>query len=218
MIKRVLYFSLIFLFARCAPSRFVKPLNKGEHAVNLSVGGPLIGYANSTIPIPLSSILYGYGVKQNLTAFGSIHTTALLFGVFQTDIGVVTHLYKNDTLGIGVTATPAINFAVDKWEWNKKLWPQVDVNFYWQYKKNLLYLGIANWFELSSKKAHGEIQETHFLLNPHLGYTWCRPKWNYNLELKVLAPTVERLPNVVDYKGVGTKGVEGIYLGVTRKF
>lgn len=218
MFKRLIYILAISIFAACAPSRFVKPLNKGERALNASLGGPLIGFANTTIPIPFTTIVYGYGLKQNFTLFGSIHTTSLLFGVFQTDVGCVTSLYKNDSMGIGFTASPIINFAIDKWDGNKKVWPQLDINFYKEFKKNRFYIGMANWFELSSTKAHAETQQTHWLLNPHVGYSFCQPKWIFNLELKILAPTIDRLPNVVDYKGFGNKGATGIYFSVTRKF
>ncbi len=110
--------------------------------------------------------------------------------------------------------------AFDRWDYNFKLWPQVDLNAYWNYKqkRNFFYTGVANWFELSSTKAHGEDQNTQWICNLHVGHTFVRNKWNYNLEAKYLAPGIERLPNVVDYKGFGSSGAAGLYFSVTRKF
>jgi len=218
LFKVINYLSIICLFAACAPTRFIKPLNKGEHAINVSLGGPLIKFSNSTIPIPFTTIVYGYGLKENITLFGSLHTTSILFGVFQTDIGCVTSLYKNDSLRIGITVAPTLNLSIDKWEKVAKLWPQIDFNFYKQHKKQMFYIGVANWFDLSVLKAHKEVQQTHWLLNPHIGYSYCKPVWTFNIELKLLAPTINRQPNVVDYRGFGNTGAIGTYFSVTRKF
>ncbi len=51
----------------CAPSRFVKPLAKGEQAINVAVGGPVITYSNLPVPLPLLSATYGYGIDSSLT-------------------------------------------------------------------------------------------------------------------------------------------------------
>lgn len=202
----------------CAPTRIVKPLEKNQKAINISAGGPLIGLGNLVIPIPLTSFTYAQGITNNITVLGSLHTTALLYGVFQGEIGVTTKIYYNDSLKFGISASPVLNFAIDKWEWNKKIWPQLDFNFHWSYKRNLFYLGCSNWIELSSTKAHGEEQTTRWLYNPHLGYIFNSNKWSFNAETKLIAPNINRLPNAVDYKGFGSTGAIGIYVGVTRYF
>ena len=91
---------------------------------------------------------------------------------------------------------------------------------YWEFnpKKSYAYLGLSNWFELSSERAHGEKQENRWLINPHMGYTYVRNRWNYNVETKYLVPYLDTKPNVVDYKGIGGKGAVGIYFTFTRKF
>ncbi len=215
-----LFFLLLLLAISCAPSRFVKPLEKGQKAINVHLGGPLIGFAGTTIPIPFTSVTGGYGLKENLTVFASIHTTALAFRVFETDIGIVKQLMAQKGYAPAITITPVINMAFDGWEYNFKFWPQIDINAYWHYKqkRNFFYIGLGNWFELSTNKAHNEKQLVHWIYNPHLGHTFVRNKWDYNLEVKYLAPTTERTPNVVDYKGFGSTGAVGVYFSVTRKF
>ena len=70
------------LFAACAPSRYIKPLEVGQHAVQVNFGGPVAKIPGiGAIPMPLTSVGYGYGLKNNLTLFGNLHTTSFLFGV-----------------------------------------------------------------------------------------------------------------------------------------
>jgi hypothetical protein len=49
------------LLLSCAPSRFVKPLDKGQQAVNLSLGVPLIEFSGLAISTPLITATYGKG-------------------------------------------------------------------------------------------------------------------------------------------------------------
>ncbi len=218
--NRLLVILCVICFSACAPSRFVKPLEKGQKAINVHLGGPLIGFAGTTIPIPFTSVTGAYGIKDDLTAFVSVHTTALAFGVFQTDFGVVKQLSEQKNFIPAITLNPVLNMAFDKWESHFKIWPQLDLNAYWHYKqkRHFVYAGLSNWFEFSAKKAHDAIQSVHWIYNPHLGHTFVRDKWNYNLEVKYLSPTTSRLPNVVDFRGFGSSGSVGAYFSVTRKF
>jgi len=204
----------------CAPTRFVKPLSKNENAVTANLGGPLIRFGKATIPIPFMSISYGRGITDKTTAFGSIHTTALLFGNIQTDIGICQSIYKNDSLKFGITINPAMNLAFDKWEKNFRAWPQLDINAYKNILKDkaFVYVGLTNWFELSSQRAHQEPQTQRILINPHLGITYTTKKWAYSLETKFLQMNRNNTPNVVDYVGINQKGAIGIYLNFARKF
>jgi hypothetical protein len=210
----------LMLIQSCAPSRVVRPLEKGQKNISANLGGPLIGFAGTTIPMPLTSISYAQGVSDDVTLFGGFHTTSMLYGVIQTDIGACYNLYHPDSSQFGVSVNPVINFAFDTWEGNAKLWPEVDINAYWEFKpkKSFMYVGASNWFELSGTKAHDEVQENRWLFNPHMGYTYVRNKWNYNVETKYLVPNVDTEPNAVDYRGVAGKGAIGVYFTFIRKF
>lgn len=218
----------------CAPTRFVKPLKKEQKAVSGTLGGALINQFNIVMPIPLTEITGGYGITDNLTAFGSLHTTALLFGVVQLEAGVLKSFIKPDEKGRykpGFSATFNNNFAVDVWEGNMKYWPQVDANLFWdykfqlpkgesgKYKVNNVYLGISNWFELSKYRSHEELQKNHFIFSPHVGHRWERAKWDYTFEAKFLAPYLSNQDMVVDYfKPQGKRGAIGAYITILRKF
>ena len=119
-----------FLLLSCAPTQIVRPLQKDEKMISLSLGGPFIGYSGINIPMPLTTLHYAQGVTNKTTAFASLHTTSLLYGVFQTDLGICQSLYYNKSLRIGFSANPILNMAIDRWEKKFKLWPQLDLNAY----------------------------------------------------------------------------------------
>src|ERR1022692_1070902 len=127
--------SAVWLFGSCAPARYVKPLDKGQTAVSASFGGPLILYGNTTIPVFLTSLAAGYGFNAGLTGFAGLHTTSLLFGVFQTDLGIVKQLRKQDGWIPGVTVSPVANLMIDKWQGKFSFFPQLDANAYWNYPR-----------------------------------------------------------------------------------
>ena len=208
------------LLFSCAPSMLVRPLSKGQNVINAELGGPLIEYSSLTIPTPLSSLMYARGITDNTSAFGSVHTTSLLFGNIQTDIGVCQKIYYNDSLRLGISVNPALNMVCSIWDGSFKCWPEADLNFYWEIKphKSFVYIGMENWFELSQTRAEDQPQTTHWIFCPQVGYTYSRTKWDYNIELKWIAPNIPNLPNVVSYIGIGGNGALGVYLGVTRKF
>lgn len=209
---------LPILWWSCAPSRVVKPLEKGEKTASVNLGGPLIHFAGTAIPVPLTSVMFAKGVTTKTTAFGSLHLTSLAFGVFQTDIGVCTQLYKNDSKKFGITANPVLNLSIDRWEWKGKIWPELDINAYKQFgTKHFVYAGLTNWFEPSGVRPHNETQTQRLFVNPQLGYTLMRKHWNYTLEVKWLAPNRQNIPNVVDYIGINHKGAVGVYLNFTKK-
>ena len=70
----------------------------------------------------------------------------------------------------------------------------------------------------TSKKAHGEVQKNHALINPHIGMRYNKNKWAYTFECKFLQMNKKNKPNVPDYVGINQHGALGMYLNFTRKF
>ncbi len=208
----------VWLISACAPSRFVKPLDKGQTVVSASLGGPLILFANTTIPMPLTSVAVGHGFKEGFTGFAGLHTTALAFGVLQTDIGFVKNVNKQKGWVPGVSVSPVANLMMDKWQGKFSFFPQVDANAYWSYPKkpHFVYFGVSNWFDLNSKRSQGDPQKTHWFPIMQLGNTIVQRKWSYSIEVK-FAPKINH-PVIVDYQGFGTGTALGAYIGVSRKF
>jgi hypothetical protein len=211
------------LFISCAPTRFYKPLEQGEQAVTATFGGPLIKVPNvATIPIPFTSIGYGRGITNELTVFGSWQTTSSIFGVIHLDLGASHQLWKRENMG--VSASLGSHFLVDVFEWKPSLFPQISANYYYSYKQSAeknssadFYIGTENWLDLRSRLAHEVTNTNRLLWNMHVGHSFHKNLWSYQLEVKVLAPYLNN-DVVVDYVSpFGNRGGMGFYFGVQRK-
>jgi hypothetical protein len=220
MHKNVLILIFLITITSCAPSRFVKPLDKKQSAANISLGGPLIKYGSATIPIPFLTADYGYGIDSTLTAFASFNITSALYGNFQMEIGATKQLIYQKKYFPALSTTIQIN-PIFRNKDAFKIYPQIDLNLFWEYgkRKNYFYLGASNWFELSKKRTLGESQQNHWMFSPVLGHSFNGKKWNVNIEAKVIALNLSNEKIVVDYvTPLKTRGAFGIYLGYTRKF
>lgn len=121
-------------FQNCAPSRVIKPLEIGEQSVSMSLGGPMAKIPGvATLPIPFTNLSYARGCKENLTLTGSIYPTTMLFGTYQFDLGVNYGFIKQENWGI--SSTLLFNQAFDQWQRNYKIWPNLDINAYYELKK-----------------------------------------------------------------------------------
>lgn len=210
----------VIIASACNPTRVVKPLGKGELQGGVSLGGPAITMGSLPVLVPLTSIHAAYGYSENTSVFGSLQTTSLLFGVIHTDIGVTKHIKKQNGYMPAISTSAIVNFMVDRWDWRSSVLPQLDVNFYWQYKQkpNVLYTGLQNWLELRTTRAHGEIQPVNWLPAISLGHQWVKQKYNWQLEARYIGFTQSNKNIVVDYISPGNNGALGLYFGVQRKF
>lgn len=210
----------VFTLLACNATRVVKPLAAGEKQLGVGLGGALIKFVGVPMPLPLTNVYGAYGLKDKTTVFASLHTTALMFGVLQTDIGITQQLFKQKKFIPGISVSPIVNLLVDRWDKNFSMYPQLDVNAYWNYgkKQHLIYTTVNNWYELRNTKAHNENQATHWLPSIGIGHQWCGNKLNWQLEAKFIAPNQSNKNIVVDYIGMGDNGTFGLYFGVSRKF
>ena len=173
-----------------------------------------------TIPMPLLTAAYGYGVDSTLTAFGGVNITSAIYGNVQVDLGVTKQILMQKGFLPAISITPVANLIYRNKE-AKKFYPQLDLNAFWEFNnhRNYAYAGISNWFELAGTKAHDQDQEQHWLWSPQVGQTFTRKKWDLTIEAKVIAPHIYYQSNVVDYKSpFGNNGAFGVYIGYTRKF
>jgi hypothetical protein len=235
-IKPIFLLILIGL-ASCAPARFVEPLKKGQQVITGNFGGPVAkipGIGN--IPIPYTAIGYGRGLTNKTTVFGNLHTTSLLFGIGQTDLGVSQSIWKNDKMG--VSAQGSMNILVDFYTGANRFWPQVDANYYFKYGKhskpvyldatrfgdvkiesnnyNFFYIGVCNWIDPYKTESQGRPNAQFWIPSVQLGHQWIRTKWSYQAELKMLAPNQSNQNIVVNYPSLlNNRGALGLYFGIT---
>lgn len=217
-----LFAGLAILLQNCAPSRIIKPFEEGEQAVALSFGGPMAKVPGvGTLPIPFTNLSYSRGWKKNITLTGSIYPTAMLFGTYQFDAGLNYGIIRKEKWG--VSSTLLLNNAVDQWQGNYKIWPNLDINGYYELKKEnlsvLFYGGFNNWFELAATGAHERPQKIHWIYSPQIGLQLCKTKWSYQIEYKLIGPNLNNQNFVVTYSSVLKQtGANGIYLGISRRF
>ncbi|MFY9307921.1 MAG: hypothetical protein WAQ28_02610 [Bacteroidia bacterium] len=217
--KLFLFFLPVFIYS-CSPVKYIKPLARKEHAANVSLGGPLIGFADATIPIPFITANYGYGLDSTLTLFSGINITSALYGNLQAELGLTKQLLLQRKYIPAISLTPVANIIYR----NKnafKFYPQLAANFFWEYgkRKNFIYLGCDNWFELSKKRAFGIEQKNHWIAMPFVGHTLTGGQWNLTAEAKIIAPDISNEKLVVDYKTpLKNKGALGVYVSYTYKF
>lgn len=198
----------------------MQPLNKNQWQVAASVGGPVIEKDSRIEPIPLSSVSAAYGVSQTLTAFAGIHPGTAVYGVYHVDAGFAHELLAPFNLQPGITYSVDLNAFMDRQDSQFKLYPQLDINAYWlmPYRNDYFYVGVSNWFELATEKAHKQKQETHWIPSLHTGYTLQYDSYGFTLEMKYLAPFTNNQNLLVDYYSPSQNGSLGAYISMSRKF
>lgn len=205
----------------CSSSRFVEPLEKKQHAIGFSVGGPLINFGGTIIPTPMSSIVYGYGLDSNLTVFGGLHTTSLVFNNFHTDFGITHKFIEQNRYTPALSGSFNNTFVTSLETGSTRYWPQIDLNGYWNFSKqnHFWYVGLSNWFELRSKRAHDLEQIKRWLPNPQVGMVLKTKTFHFNIEYKILGLGIQSNDVFVPYQSFSNnKGAMGIYLGITKTF
>lgn len=219
--KYTLFAILTGFAVSCAPSRFVEPLEEKQWSVGGGLGGPVIEFGGGVLPTPITTVEVGYGLKKNLTVYGALHTTAILFGTGQVDLGATYQLVEQNEFIPNVSVSPGFNFAFSPSSHVANFWPTLDANAFWHHgeRKNYVYVGINTYYELASTRALGQTQQYHVLLNPQIGYVFRQKehKWELFTEFKFLAPYVNNQSAFLPYKSLlGKNGATGFYLGFRK--
>lgn len=220
IMKLLLFLSAVLLMSSCGSSRFVEPLEKDQLAVGVSLGGPFIDYAGTPIPVPLTQLEVGYGLRKDLTLHGGLHTTALFFGNAQIDVGVTYLTPKLKAKWMPkISVAPSVNFIYDLNDRVAKLWPILDVNAYYNYgkRRNYFYFGVNNYFDFAGVETQG--RNRYVLFSPQIGHTFKGKgrSWELFTEIKFIAPYLNSATPFVPYQGItGESGATGFYFGFRK--
>ncbi len=211
---------MLILLASCAPTHYVRPLQKGELAITGTLGGSILTNFGAPVPVPNTSIGAGYGITEKLTGYAALYPTAMAFGVMQFDLGAVYGILQPKGWRPGVSVAPGLNLAGDVWESKFKLWPQLDANAYWNYGKhhNYIYAGISSWYELAGKRAHGQDQPQFILPGFQVGHTLSSKRMDFTVELKANNVVKSNEALTISWLGLGSQGALGVYFGLTKRF
>ena len=212
--------ALCLFVAGCSGSRIVQPLNKGQWQTAVAGGGPIVDGDDGALPLALSSASVAYGFSQQTTGYVGMGLTSSIHDVYHMDIGFTHELITPFDYQPGITLSPALNLFRDKAGLDTTYYPQLDVNAYWlgAFRQDIFYIGLSNWFELSTTKAHDQKQNQHWIPTVHGGYTFQWDRWGLNLEMKYIAPTKNNENKLIDYVGIENQGVIATYLSISRKF
>lgn len=206
--------------ASCAPTKYVRPLEKGELAITGTLGGSVFTNFGYPLPIPNTSIGAGYGITEKWTGYASFYPTAAAFGDLQFDLGGVYGIMKPEGWRPGISVAPGLNLVTDVWEGNFKIWPQLDANAYWNYgkRRNFAYLGLSSWWELAGKRAHDEPQPQFLLPGFQVGHTFSGERWDFTTEIKMNNFIKSNQNLTIDWSSIGNHGAIGVYFGVSKRF
>jgi len=207
-------------WSACAPSRYVRPLERGEVAVTGHLGGPLFNNFDAPIPVPLTSVAVGYGLREETTVYGGLHLTALAFANLQLDAGVTHAFVRPQKWRPGVSVSPSLNMVLGFREGDVRVWPVVDANAWWEYgpRASQVYVGGQSWIELAGTRAHGADAPQRLLPGIQAGHVYQRDRWAFTTELKWSNAAAVNTDGTVDWSGLGSRGAVGIFLGITKSW
>lgn len=212
-------FGLLLFLGACAPTTLVRPLKAKQKLISAGLGGPLIHFAGTVIPIPFTQLDLAYGYSDRLSLQGGINTTSLLFGVAQLRLNPLYEFGKPKGLKPGLSGYFQQHLLLDRWKNRFSWYPEPGFNLYWDFQseKHLLFWGASGWMELRKPSEPTDKQAT-LLPVLNLGYQHNSPKWNWTLESKWILPGTAPGNQVVEYISPGNSGAIGLYLSLSRKF
>jgi hypothetical protein len=140
--------------------------------------------------------------------------------VIQVDAGIVRSLVRPDGWQPGISFSPVLGFAVDVWQGKAKLWPQLDLNAWWEYgeRRHYFYAGFSAWIEPAGKRAYGDPQSQHLLPAFQLGNVLSFKSVDFQVELKANNFSQPNRDATISWLGIGGRGGLGVYLGLTKRF
>ena len=220
-VSRNLLFSLsIILLSACTGSRIVQPLNQSQWQLSASFGGPVLEDSNqNTRIVPLSAVSLAYGLRQNLTAYAGWHTGSYLNDINHVDLGYTQELLQPFAFRPGITYSLQANLFSQQGLENFRFYPQLDINAYWILaNKDFTYVGVTNWFETNTVKAHHQRQTKFWFPALQAGYSKNLGKYSATVEAKYILPFDQEQKQFVDFLNFNDRGAIGIYFSVARTF
>lgn len=210
---------LCLLLASCSSFRQVRPLEKGEWRVSLCAGGPFTRVGSLYVPLPLVSLGCNYGIAEKCDVEAGMNFLAMMYGIAHVDAGVNWRPLRPDRYVPGLIVSPRMFMMTDFSPGGLRIYPDLGCTAYWKLKQyRLVYLGLENFFELSTTREDGNRQQNNWLIAPYAGISLGNKKWQFQGEAKLYTPNLPNDLHTVKNIGIGDHGVFGIFLGVSRSF
>lgn len=213
----VVIFWLVFI-SSCSTVRQIRPLERGESALTISLGGPITKLGDVYIPLPLLSAGYNRGILSNkLDIEAGLHLTEALYKTLMIDAGVNYRPILSNRWKPGLIITPKIFFMTNFK--NARLYPSLCITSNWKINSHVyIYTGLENWFEFSKTRDDNNKQKHHWLINPYLGTNFGRDKLFFQIEGRWYIPNKSNQESTTSHIGVGEHGILGVMLGINYIF
>ena len=215
----VLICILTLASASCSTIRQVRPLEKGEHKVAVSAGGPLFTGLGIPLPLLMASVNYQYGISSWLTMGGSVHLTPIIFGMFGFgEINATAGIIKQSGVVPAVAVQANLHLLSD-FSTDFLLFPETNIIASWRLGNSfLVYVSGGGMWNLYNEKGGGLPRDS--LLVPSFvgGVQIILGQWDLSTELKLIAPFDDSSSVLFGYIGVGSNGVIAPYISVSRRF
>ncbi len=210
--------SIAFL-AGCGTLNSARPLDKGEHVVGLTVGGPLIDVGFAKLALP-SAVLQGRSGVATLAGrpvdvdYG-LHLTPMVFGMTGVH-GGVSWLAMDQDGGVPALALTQRLFFYDnhldgtlpKVQRASYFIDQVELTASWDTPTALIYTGVGDYLDF---------REPSLLLTPFVGSDFHLGKgWGLQVELRHYAINKKNPQRSLDWITWGP-GALGTTLSVSRQ-
>ena len=193
----------------CGLPAHVRPVPKGQLAVEAAIGGPAARLGGVPVPLVLSTVGARYGLAEKLDVSLHAHvTTMAVMRVFAADVGAGWLLFDEDG------ARPALGVSVRGYLWTdfKSAWSAFDAaaTASWTFRGWLRpYLSFPVYVDALAGTAH---------LAPALGLELRLGRFVLGPELRWYAPETRAWGSPADWLSPGGQGAIGLVLFVRRGF
>jgi hypothetical protein len=156
--------ALLSLLCGCATLSGARPLDQGEHAVGVTLGGAMLTFSGAPMPLPNAVVegrsgLAPFAGRPTEVSYG-LDATGLVFGILPLHAGLSWQFtdqrkalpaftltdrlwFATNAIGLGLRADPKLQ----AWASN-----QIEVDASWLVGRQLLYLGLATYADLGSPR------------------------------------------------------------------
>ncbi len=209
---------LLLALTGCGTAHTARPLGKGNHAIHVSVGGPIGGIGTPDTFVPLPTITYKYGLTDRADVYVGWHVleTFLGEGNLFFDLGASYYFLDQKGARPGLSGAFTVSPLINK----RSGWAMLDFQLTASWalgkkERHLLYVGMHNMFAPARSEA---VQTSPYTLSPYVGGQLRLGKRNelaLGLEVKWHRPWANTSDAVVGYVGVGKLGALAFVGGVT---
>ncbi len=209
MRNSLILIALLTLFlSGCTAHSFLEPLGKGNKAVRVAFGGPIVAAFGTHVPVPFLAAGGELGLNDNVNVGGDLHIFPLFYEIAGAEAGAMwfplSQAGMRPTIGIGGRLLMMGSFrsgVKDRF----RAYPIVSMTTAWRHSRRLYYLG--NDLTLPLTEMDYDPDGSRAIFSPFVGCKWKLGKgFALGFELKWQAANLGNDQTAVEYTGIGSRG------------